>query len=119
MFWKLLKKAPAAVRADAVTSAVPAVETVCADNSDTLLLKCLMNISQACVWYADAADLRTDSPAFFSPTARRLLGLSSQEKSGLASLAQRVHPDHRDAFRNFIHYAVSHSVVGDPLRCRR
>ncbi|TPV23661.1 chemotaxis protein [Pantoea anthophila] len=118
MFRKLLKKAPAAERAEAVTSAVPAVETVCADNSDTLLLKCLMNISQACVWYADASDLRTDSPAFYSPPARRLLGLSSQEESGLASLAQRVHPDHRDAFRNFIHYAVSHSAVGDPLRCR-
>lgn len=118
MFRKLLKKAPAAERAEAVTSAVPAVERGCADNSDTLLLKCLMNIGQACVWYADAPDLRTDSPAFYSPPARRLLGLSSKEEFGLASLAQRVHPDHRDAFRNFIHYAVSHSAVGDPLRCR-
>lgn len=118
MFRKLLKKAPAVKRADTITSAIPAVETVCADNSDTLLLKCLMNINQTCVWYTEAPDLRTDSPAFFSPSARRLLGLSSQKEFGLASLVQRVHPDHRDAFRSFIHYAVSHSVVGNPLRCR-
>lgn len=118
MIRKLLKKAPAAERAETASSAVPAVETICAHNSDTLLLKCLMNIGQACVWYTEAPHLRTDSPVFFSLAARRLLGLSSQEESGLASLAQRVHSDHRDAFRNFIHCAVSHGTVGDPLRCR-
>lgn len=118
MFRKLLKKEPAAEQAQIVISAMPANETNDVNHNDTELLKCIMNMGRECVWYVEAPDLKSDSPAFFSSSARRLLGLSPQEEIGLASLSQRIHPEHRDAFRDFISHVLTHSGLGKSLRCR-
>lgn len=118
MFRKLLKKEPAVEQAQLVISAMPANETHHVNHNDTELLKCMMNIARECVWYVEAPDLKSDSPAFFSSSARRLLGLSSQDEIGLASLSQRIHPDHRDDFTDFIRYVLTHSGLGKSLRCR-
>lgn len=88
------------------------------DRSDTILLKSLMQLSKEGIWYVEAPDLQSDSPACFSQEARRLLGMSAHTEPGLASLIQMVHPDFRDAFRSFIRYALSHGGVDKPLQCR-
>jgi len=88
------------------------------DRSDTILLKSLMQLSKEGIWYVEAPDLQSDSPACFSQEARRLLGMSAHTEPGLASLIQMVHPDFRDAFRSFIRYALSHGGVEKPLQCR-
>lgn len=88
------------------------------DRSDTILLKSLMQLSKEGIWYVEAPDLQSDSPAWFSQEARRLLGMPAHTESGLASLIQMVHPDFRDAFRSFIRYALSHGGVEKPLQCR-
>lgn len=118
MFRKLLKKAPAAEWAQSAIAEAPASETIASNHNDTTLLKCVMTLGQEGVWYIESPDLQSDSPAFFSSSARRLLGLPAQKDVGLASLQQRVHPDHREAFRDFIRYVLSHGGAGQPLRCR-
>lgn len=118
MFRKLLKKGSAAEQAQSAIPAVPANETPYIDDNDTLLLKSIMHLGQEGIWYIAAPDLHNDSPAFFSPKARHLLGLSPQKEIGMTSLTQRVHPDCRDAFRDFIRYTISHAAAGKPLHCR-
>lgn len=88
------------------------------ERSDTILLKSLMQLSKEGIWYVEAPDLQSDSPAWFSQKARRLLGMPAHTESGLASLIQMVHPDFRDAFRSFIRYALNHGGVEKPLQCR-
>jgi len=118
MFHKFFKKEPAVERVQTTTTSTIISENISVNHSDTELLKCLMNISRECVWFVQAPDLQSDSHAFFSPSACRLLGLSSQNEIGLASLVQRIHPDQRDAFRDFIRYTLSHNGIGKALRCR-
>jgi len=118
MFRKRLKKAPATEWAQSAIAEAPASETIMSHHNDTMLLKCVMTLGQEGVWYIESPDLQSDSPAFFSSSARRLLGLAAQKDIGLASLQQRVHPDHRETFRDFIRYVLSHGGAGQPLRCR-
>ncbi|MDV5356305.1 PAS domain-containing methyl-accepting chemotaxis protein [Enterobacter asburiae] len=118
MFQNLFKKKSAKEQIPSPVIAEPVREVRQVDRSDAILLKNLMQLSKEGVWYVEAPDLQSDSPAWFSQEARRLLGVSAQSAPGLASLIQMVHPDFRDAFRSFIRYALSHGGVEKPLQCR-
>ncbi|QNQ20069.1 PAS domain-containing protein [Kosakonia sp. SMBL-WEM22] len=118
MFQNLFKKKSAKEQIPSPVIAEPVREVRQVDRSDAILLKSLMQLSKEGVWYVEAPDLQSDSPAWFSQEARRLLGVSAQSAPGLASLIQMVHPDFRDAFRSFIRYALSHGGVEKPLQCR-
>ena len=100
MFRSLFRKEPVTERVPTVVTEMSINETSYVNSSDAILLKSVMGLVQEGVWYVEAPDLQNDSPAFFSPVARRLLGLPSGQGTGLASLTQMIHPDYRDVSRS-------------------
>ncbi len=117
MFRNLFGKQSAAEQTQPYIAEEQVNKALYVDHSDTILLKCVVSLSQKGFWYVEAPVLGSDAPVFFSPEARQLLSLPLQRALGLTSLTQMVHPDSRDDFRRLINYTLNHGDVNKPLRC--